>query len=316
MRVPRPAAMMRTVKGSGMDPESTGAGLCSTCPGEWCNRPAQDTLDVQEEVQVLSPQSGSVCRLCEHMFVPRGPRYSEEEARAAIAASLSWSEALRRLGMCHSGGAHLILKKYAALWGVPTDHFDPYAAVRGSGIRRRRPLEEILVERSMFSRGTLKERLYEAGLKQPICELCGQGELWRGRLMGMILDHINGVSNDHRLENLRIVCPNCAATLETHCARTRLLHRTTQKCVRCGVEFRPKSATQRYCSRDCGTRWDRKGVPRPGARRVERPPYPQLVREVQALGYSGTGRRYGVSDNAVRKWLRMYEQERELRRAA
>jgi hypothetical protein len=197
------------------------------------------------------------------MFVPRGPRYSEEEARAAIAASLSWSEALRRLGMCHSGGAHLILKKYAALWGVPTDHFDPYAAVRGSGIRRRRPLEEILVERSMFSRGALKERLYEAGLKQPICELCGQGELWRGRLMGMILDHINGVSNDHRLENLRIVCPNCAATLETHCARTRLLHRTTQKCVRCGVEFRPKSATQRYCSRDCGTRWDRKGVPAP-----------------------------------------------------
>jgi transposase-like protein len=44
-------------------------------------------------------------------------------------------------------------------------------------------------------------------------------------------------------------------------------------------------------------------------RRVERPPYPQLVREVRALGYSGTGRRYGVSDNAVRKWMRSYERE-------
>jgi hypothetical protein len=69
----------------------------------------------------------------EHVFVPRGPRYSEEEAREAIAASFSWSEALRRLGMCHSGGAHLVLQKYAKLWGIPADHFDPYAAVRGSG---------------------------------------------------------------------------------------------------------------------------------------------------------------------------------------
>ena len=48
---------------------------------------------------------------------------------------------------------------------------------------------------------------------------------------------------------------------------------------------------------------------RPGARRVERPPYPQLAREVHALGYCGTGRRYGVSDNAIRKWIRAYERE-------
>ena len=248
------------------------------------------------------------------MFVSRGPRYNEEEAREAIAASLSWSEALRRLGMCHSGGAHLVLRKYAELWGVPTDHFDPYAGVRGSGKRPRRALEEILVQHSSFARNHLKERLYEAGLKQPICELCGHGELWRGRRMGMILDHVNGVSDDNRLENLRILCPNCAATLETHCARGRRIDRAPQACVRCGVDFSPKSATQRYCSRECGTRYDRKGVVRPGARRVERPPYPQLIREVRALGFSGTGRRYGVSDNAVRKWLRAYEQE--LREAA
>jgi hypothetical protein len=90
------------------------------------------------------------------MFVGRGPRYTEVEARRAIADARSWSEALRRLGMCHSGGAHEILKKYAALWHISTDHFDPYAAVRGSGLRRRRPLEEILVERSTFSRNHLK----------------------------------------------------------------------------------------------------------------------------------------------------------------
>ena len=162
---------------------------------------------------------------------------------------------------------------------------------------------------STFSRNHLKERLYEAGLKQPVCELCGQGEVWRGRTMGMIIDHVNGVADDHRLENLRIVCPNCAATLDTHCARGRRLVRAEQACIRCGAAFRPKSATQRYCSRACGSRWERAGRPRPGARRVERPPYPQLLREVRALGFSGTGRRYGVSDNAIRKWIRAYERE-------
>jgi hypothetical protein len=210
--------------------------------------------------------------------------------------------------MCSTGGGYNVLKKYAALWGISTAHFDPYAANRGPRPGRR-PLETILVEGSAFSRGHLKVRLYEAGLKEPVCELCNQGEIWRGTRMAMILDHINGIANDHRLENLRIVCPNCAATLDTHCARGRRFERADRSCLRCGSTFRPKAADQRYCSRECGTRWDRRGPPRPGARRVERPPYPQLVREVRALGYCGTGRRYGVSDNAIRKWLRAYENE-------
>jgi hypothetical protein len=240
------------------------------------------------------------------VFVSRlGPRYTEEEAREAIAASLSWTEALRRLGMCQSGGGHSILKKYAALWSISTAHFDPYAAVGGSS--RPRPLDEILVDGSTYDRGQLKKRLYQEGLKQRICELCGQGEVWRDRVMSLILDHVNGVSNDNRLENLRIVCPNCAATFDTHCARSRKIVRSEQNCLRCGVSFVPKSGTQRYCSRACGSRWDRSGIPRPNARRVDRPPYPQLMREVRALGFCATGRRYGVSDNAIRKWIRAYQ---------
>jgi hypothetical protein len=213
--------------------------------------------------------------------------------------------------MCHSGGAHEVLKKYAGQWDIPTDHFDPYAASRGNGIHRRKPLVEILTQHSSFARNHLKERLYEAGMKQPLCELCGQGELWRGRVMGLILDHINGVSNDNRIENLRIVCPNCAATLETHCGKK--LRLSQRECLLCGASFQPKRADHRYCSAWCGRRHDRSHLrgPRPKARKLERPSYEQLVTEVQAVGYCAVGRKYGVSDNAIRKWLRAYERELE-----
>jgi bifunctional UDP-N-acetylglucosamine pyrophosphorylase / glucosamine-1-phosphate N-acetyltransferase len=127
--------------------------------------------------------------------------------------------------------------------------------------------------------------------------------------MALILDHINGIADDNRIENLRIVCPNCAATLDTHCGRQNRLERYPRKCRHCDGEFYPAYASQRYCSRYCGIRRRGDGRPRPERRKVERPPDTHLLREVDALGYTGTGRRYGVSDNAIRKWLRQYERE-------
>lgn len=200
------------------------------------------------------------------------------------------------------------LRRYATLWGISSDHFDPYATARAGRPERCRPLEAILVEGSNFSRGHLKERLYKAGLKEPVCEFCGQGDHWRDTKMAMILDHANGISTDNRLENLRILCPNCAATLDTHCARARRIVRAEQECQRCRNPFVPKRRDQRYCSRECGYR-GRRDQSQPRARKVDRPPLAQLLREVGALGFAATGRRYGVSDNAVRKWIRAYERE-------
>jgi hypothetical protein len=234
---------------------------------------------------------------------PAGPRYSEEEARAAVAASRSHSEAMVRLGVRPAGGNHATLKKYLSLWGISTDHFD-WGGARPP-TREAIPLEDVLVEGSNYQRKRLKVRLVEAGLKQLRCELCGQGEMWRGARMGLVLDHVNGVWNDNRLENLRMLCPNCNATLDTHCGRKNRRDVLDRACAYCGDAFTPSRGTQRFCSRPCGVRHNA-----PALHRVERPPYEQLIAEIAATSYSAVGRQYGVSDNAIRKWVRAYERDR------
>jgi hypothetical protein len=210
-----------------------------------------------------------------------------------------------------AGGNHRTLRKYVErVWRIPTDHFEPDRA-RNEALRKAQiPLSCVLVEASTYSRAHLKARLFKEGLKSRACELCGQGEIWRERRMALILDHVNGVADDHRLENLRVVCPNCAATLDTHCGRQNRLERDPRTCLHCGCPFQPAYESQRYCSRYCGVRRQGDGRARAERRKVTRPPYVHLVREIAALGYTATGRRYGVSDNAIRKWVRQYERER------
>jgi hypothetical protein len=146
----------------------------------------------------------------------RKARFTEAEAREALAASRSYSEALRALGYRIAGGNHATLKKYAELWGISTSHFDVNWASRTPGRRSRIPMSAILVEHSTYSRAHLKDRLFEEGLKQRACDLCGQDENWRGGRMALILDHVNGVGDDNRLET----CGSSARTALPPSTRT------------------------------------------------------------------------------------------------
>ena len=253
------------------------------------------------------------------MFVPR---FDEQQLRAAIQDSNSWAEVLRKLGYRSAGGNWRTVQKYAAAWSLDTDHFDPWRASSAALIRSRGrsiPLTEVMVKSSTYKRVHLKRRLFEEGIKQRCCEMCGQGEIWRGARMALILDHINGVPDDHRLENLRILCPNCAGTLSTHCGRKNELPVHPRTCPTCGREFVPRTSRTRYCSQPCGIRWDRshlRGVAQPSRRRVDRAPRDELLAEIAATSYVAVGRKYGVSDNAVRKWVRFYEREAESDRAS
>jgi hypothetical protein len=81
------------------------------------------------------------------------------------------------------------------------------------------PLSEILDgKHPQYQTNKLRIRLITEGIKFEKCEVCGI-EDWNGKKVSFELDHINGVRNDHRLENVRIICPNCHSQTHTYRAR-------------------------------------------------------------------------------------------------
>ena len=81
--------------------------------------------------------------------------------------------------------------------------------------------EEVFVANSSYVRHHIKSRILDGKLIEYRCACCGIGPEWQGKPMPLILDHINGVNNDNRLENLRFVCSNCDSQLDTYKSRNR-----------------------------------------------------------------------------------------------
>jgi hypothetical protein len=87
------------------------------------------------------------------------------------------------------------------------------------------PIDQLIVGRR--NRTHLKGRLIRAGILENRCEECGLSE-WRGRRLSVHIDHINGVKNDNRLENLRMLCPNCHSQTETYSGKNMRRFRSLQ----------------------------------------------------------------------------------------
>lgn len=75
---------------------------------------------------------------------------------------------------------------------------------------------------------------------------------------------------------IKVYCETCKKEIS----------RRSKKCIKCSSISPNKSVLQR---------------------KVERPSYEQLLQDIENLGYLSTGKKYNVSDNAVRKWIRMYQ---------
>jgi hypothetical protein len=147
--------------------------------------------------------------------------WTDEDLAEIVRTSLSLAQVLRRLGYNPSGGMHRFVRAHVRRLELNTEHFTGQAWARGRRgfpTRPARPLHEVLVIGSVVASASLRKRLIREGLLEPRCEICGL-DSWRGEPLPLALDHINGDPCDNRLENLRILCPNCHALTDTWCGR-------------------------------------------------------------------------------------------------
>lgn len=81
--------------------------------------------------------------------------------------------------------------------------------------------EQVFVENSSYPRHRLKERILKQKLIPYVCTQCSNTGEWQNRCLVLQLEHKNGKNDDHRIENLEFLCPNCHSQTETYSAKNR-----------------------------------------------------------------------------------------------
>lgn len=140
------------------------------------------------------------------------------------------TDVLKHFDLCKKGGNYNTLQKIADEIGadltkIKTKRMDR----RISALQkhwRRIPLNKKLVQHSTYTNmGNLKRALLKVGLLKERCAVCGLGPSWRESPLTLQLDHINGIGNDHRLKNLRLLCPNCHSQTPSFAGRKNRKHK-------------------------------------------------------------------------------------------
>jgi len=148
---------------------------------------------------------------------------SKEEFQALLNECYSYSDILKKKNMCVTGHQYTVIKTR-----IKNDNLDisNFNLSKCQGVNRTRntkkiPANDLFCEKSGSHTCTAKKRILEENLIPYKCSKCSNSGQWESNPLTLQLDHINGNRNDHRLENLRFLCPNCHSQTNTYGKKKR-----------------------------------------------------------------------------------------------
>lgn len=161
------------------------------------------------------------------------------ELAEVVANCNTFTEILRHFGLVIAGANVETLKRRLRYDDIDFSHIPC-----GINANRGRRLfvdvsltqDEVLTADSKYSRKTAKRCILRNKIIEYKCVICGQPPEWNGKKLTLTLDHINGINNDHRISNLRFLCPNCNSQTDTFGSRN-----IKAKCTKCGKRITRRS---------------------------------------------------------------------------
>lgn len=152
-------------------------------------------------------------------------KLSDEQFVELLKKSSTISEVLFKLGYTVKGNSWGYSQVKRRMDDLNLDYsiFKGKSAVIKTGRLNNVRKEDILKENCKHQRTVLRRYVIKNNLIPYKCAICGCTE-WQGKTLSLELDHINGINNDNRLENLRFLCPNCHSQTSTYGSRNQQLN--------------------------------------------------------------------------------------------
>ncbi len=212
----------------------------------------------------------------------------KEKVKQALLSHDSLLGVIRELDLRPGGNTYSRLKDLCAEFEIDVPSGWRSRTVHPS----KKSLREILVRDSAYNRTHLRLRLIKEGLLKEECDSCGLGPSWNDKPLTLQIEHINGIHNDNRLDNLCLLCPNCHTQTETFSGRNvRRVHPRSASFCACGNSKTPSAKACMGC----------RELP-PRKTKIDWPDSQDLIaRKAAGESYEAIGRDLGVTGAAVKK---------------
>jgi len=276
--------------------------------------------------------------------------FKREQVIKLIKNSKSIAEVISGLGLKVNGWNYPFVKYIIKTLGGDASHFKGQSWAKGvttNTCANKIPLNKILIEHSTYtSTPRLKQRLIKEGLLNNKCKECGLSPTWQNKPLMLTIDHINGIREDNRIDNLRLLCPNCHSQTKTFTGRNvkRKAHRVktedimaqckkykkitdiikavgltvamsnysrvrkVQKQIIKNKELvRCPTCTNTFFPTTDTTKFCSQACAKIASRKCKnRPDKRRLLRMVQRMPMIRIAKIFSVTDNAVRRWCQLY----------